>query len=68
MTQQQAQIERKSSRREDPPPAEAAASPAVTEKGKKLKADLDKLMDEVDQVLVENAAEFARSYVQKGGE
>lgn len=65
---QQVQIEKKSARREDSPPAEAAANPAVTEKGRKLKADLDKLMDEVDEVLVENAAEFARNYVQKGGE
>jgi len=31
-------------------------------------ADLDDLMDEIDAVLAENAAEFVASYVQKGGE
>lgn len=65
---QQVQIEKKPARREDSPPTEVAANPAVVEKGRKLKADLDKLMDEVDGVLVENAAEFVRNYVQKGGE
>ena len=33
-----------------------------------LKADLDKLLDEVDGVLEENAEEFVKGYVQKGGE
>lgn len=65
---QQVQIEKKSARREGSPSAEVAANPATVEKGKELKEKLDKLMDEVDEVLVENAAEFARNYVQKGGE
>ncbi|MGH2688376.1 MAG: ubiquitin-like protein Pup [Actinomycetota bacterium] len=30
--------------------------------------ELDKLVDEIDEVLEENAEEFVRSYVQKGGE
>lgn len=34
----------------------------------RLKADLDTLLDEVDEVLEENAEEFVRGYVQKGGE
>jgi ubiquitin-like protein Pup len=38
------------------------------EKGKKIKEDLDKLMDEIDDVLEENAEEFVKNYVQKGGE
>ena len=33
-----------------------------------LKADLDDLLDEIDEVLEENAEEFVRNYVQKGGE
>ncbi len=33
-----------------------------------LAADLDDLLDEIDEVLEENAEEFVRSYVQKGGE
>jgi ubiquitin-like protein Pup len=40
----------------------------VAEKGEKIKKDLDKLMDEIDEVLEENAEEFVKSYVQRGGE
>ena len=44
------------------------AAPASTEKGEKLKAELDDLLDEIDEVLEVNAEEFVKSYVQKGGE
>jgi ubiquitin-like protein Pup len=44
------------------------AAPATTDKGEKLKAELDDLLDEIDEVLEENAEDFVRSYVQKGGE
>jgi len=37
-------------------------------KADKLKAELDELLDEIDIVLEENAEEFVRNYVQKGGE
>ena len=43
-------------------------APAGTEKGEKLKAELDDLLDEIDEVLEENAEDFVRSYVQKGGQ
>jgi prokaryotic ubiquitin-like protein Pup len=43
-------------------------APASTDKGEKLKAELDDLLDEIDEVLEENAEDFVRSYVQKGGE
>jgi ubiquitin-like protein Pup len=36
--------------------------------GDKLKAELDDLLDEIDEVLEDNAEEFVRNYVQKGGE
>ncbi|MEP6661714.1 MAG: ubiquitin-like protein Pup [Acidimicrobiales bacterium] len=39
-----------------------------TERGEKLKAELDDLLDEIDEVLDANAEEFVRSYVQKGGQ
>ena len=42
--------------------------PAASTKGEELKAELDDLLDEIDEVLEENAEEFVRSYVQKGGE
>ena len=40
----------------------------TSDKGEKLKAELDDLLDEIDEVLEDNAEEFVRSYVQKGGE
>ena len=46
----------------------ATEVPVDTSKGEQLKADLDDLLDEIDEVLEENAEEFVRNYVQKGGE
>ncbi|MFN8038098.1 MAG: ubiquitin-like protein Pup [Acidimicrobiales bacterium] len=43
-------------------------APATSEKGEKLKAELDDLLDEIDDVLETNAEDFVKSYVQKGGE
>lgn len=43
-------------------------APASTDSGEKLKADIDDLLDEIDEVLESNAEDFVRSYVQKGGE
>jgi prokaryotic ubiquitin-like protein Pup len=45
-----------------------AESAATTERGEKLKAELDDLLDEIDEVLESNAEEFVKSYVQKGGQ
>ena len=47
---------------------EVTEAPATTETGEKLKADIDDLLDEIDEVLESNAEDFVRSYVQKGGE
>ncbi|MEO6628598.1 MAG: ubiquitin-like protein Pup [Aquihabitans sp.] len=47
---------------------EVAEAPATTEVGEKLKADIDDLLDEIDEVLESNAEDFVRSYVQKGGQ
>ncbi len=43
-------------------------NPDVIETGKKLQEDIDHLVDEIDEVLEENAAEFVKNYMQKGGE
>ena len=40
----------------------------TSDKGEKLKAELDDLLDEIDEVLEDTAEEFVRNYVQKGGE
>ena len=42
--------------------------PAKSESGEKIKAELDDLLDEIDEVLEVNAEDFVRSYVQKGGQ
>jgi ubiquitin-like protein Pup len=44
------------------------ANPEVAKRGKKIKEDVDKLLDEIDDILEENAEEFVKSYVQRGGE
>ncbi len=43
-------------------------APAKSETGEKLKADLDDLLDEIDDVLETNAEDFVKSYIQKGGQ
>jgi ubiquitin-like protein Pup len=43
-------------------------APAASDKGEALKAELDDLLDEIDDVLESNAEDFVKSYVQKGGE
>ena len=53
---------REAERRADAEQAEA------TTKGEKLKEEMDDILDEIDSVLEENAEEFIKSYVQKGGE
>jgi ubiquitin-like protein Pup len=45
---------------------EDVAAPA--DHGQELKEDIDDLLDEIDSVLEENAEEFVRNYVQKGGQ
>jgi len=47
----------------------ASRSDATASKDtKNITADLDSLLDEIDEVLESNAAEFVKSYVQKGGQ
>ena len=47
---------------------ENAGAVHQTSKGEKLKEEMDDILDEIDSVLEENAEEFVKSYVQKGGE
>jgi ubiquitin-like protein Pup len=47
---------------------EVDEAPATTERGEKIKAELDDLLDEIDDVLETNAEDFVKSYVQKGGQ
>jgi ubiquitin-like protein Pup len=43
-------------------------SPAGQERREKLGEDVDTILDEIDDVLEENAEDFVRAYVQKGGQ
>lgn len=48
---------------------EAALEQAAPKKSdEELKAEIDALLDDIDAVLEENAADFVAGYVQKGGE
>jgi ubiquitin-like protein Pup len=47
---------------------EVVEEPAPSKQAEKLKAELDELLDEIDEVLEDNAEEFVRNYIQKGGE
>ncbi len=60
------QIKREAPARKDEETIEEV--PATSERGEKLKAEMDDLLDEIDEVLESNAEEFVRSFVQKGGE
>ncbi|MGH9182436.1 MAG: ubiquitin-like protein Pup [Acidimicrobiales bacterium] len=42
--------------------------PQRSEKGERIKAELDDLLEEIDEVLEDNAEDFVKAYVQKGGE
>ncbi|GAA1025226.1 MULTISPECIES: ubiquitin-like protein Pup [Amycolatopsis] len=44
------------------------AGGAGQERREKLGEDVDTILDEIDDVLEENAEDFVRAYVQKGGE
>jgi ubiquitin-like protein Pup len=59
-------LERRTTTREEEQVVEDVPAPSAT--GEKLKAELDDLLDEIDEVLEENAEEFVRNYVQKGGQ
>jgi len=41
---------------------------AATKRGDDVADKIDDLLDEIDSVLEENAEEFVKNYVQKGGQ
>ena len=60
--------ERKQAEKRDQAKAAETDQAETTAKGEKLKEEMDDILDEIDSVLEENAEEFIKSYVQKGGE
>lgn len=60
--------DRQTRKAEDVEETEVEATSDVQERVGKLTDDVDALLDEIDDVLEEDAEAFVRSYVQKGGE
>lgn len=48
--------------------ADSQSVGSLEEKGKRIGEELDRLLDELDGVLEENAEEFVANYVQQGGQ
>ena len=46
----------------------ASETAPVAPDGRRLRDDIDDLLDEIDDVLETNAEEFVKNYVQKGGQ
>jgi ubiquitin-like protein Pup len=54
--------------REETDEVEASVDTDLAERHKEMTEDVDSILDEIDGVLEENAEEFVRQYVQKGGQ
>lgn len=48
--------------------SEEVIEDVTTARGEEVADKIDDLLDEIDSVLEENAEEFVKNYVQKGGE
>jgi prokaryotic ubiquitin-like protein Pup len=55
-------------RTEETEDEQTTSTEEAQERHEKLSDDVDAILDEIDEVLEENAEEFVRSYVQKGGQ
>jgi ubiquitin-like protein Pup len=60
--------ERKDTRSSESETTETADAIATDEQGEVITDRIDDILDEIDTVLEENAEEFVKNYVQKGGE
>lgn len=60
--------DRTTKRTEDVEETQVEASSDVQERVGKLTDDVDALLDDIDEALEENAEEFVKGFVQKGGE
>ncbi|WP_129336204.1 ubiquitin-like protein Pup [Cellulomonas endophytica] len=62
--QEYAQTRRDDEEPDDAPEAPVAAAPSTQDRD----AEVDALLEEIDDVLETNAEQFVRGFVQKGGE
>ena len=60
--------DRQTKRTEDVEETQVETSSDVQERVGKLTDDVDALLDDIDEALEENAEEFVRGFVQKGGQ
>jgi ubiquitin-like protein Pup len=60
--------QRASRKTQDAEAVEDVDSTELEERQEQLSEDVDAILDEIDEVLEENAEDFVRAYVQKGGE
>lgn len=58
----------KARREQDVDEATVDVNPEIAKRHAELTEEVDDLLDEIDAVLEENAEEFVRGYVQKGGQ
>jgi prokaryotic ubiquitin-like protein Pup len=65
MAQEQKQPRRSSETEEQ---STEVAETDVAERKEALDADVDDILDEIDDVLETNAEDFVKSFIQKGGE
>ncbi len=68
MAREGGQQHRSGKRGDETEDAEVAPSEDVAERKERLDEDVDAILDEIDDVLEENAEDFVRSFVQKGGQ
>lgn len=53
---------------DDAPEAKGDGNKKMSKKGEDLKDEMDALVEDIDAVLEENAEEFVKNYVQRGGQ
>lgn len=53
---------------DDAEPDAKGGSKKIAKKGEDLKDEMDALVEDIDSVLEENAEEFVKNYVQRGGQ
>jgi ubiquitin-like protein Pup len=63
----QTQREQRTDSRRTEAPVKTDA-PRAAERARELKAKMDEVLADIDEVLEDNAEEFVRGYVQRGGE
>src|SRR5215467_6932958 len=59
---------RRNSEKSDQEEQKQSGTASLTERGEDIKRAMDELLDDIDDVLEENAEEFVAGYVQRGGE